>query len=926
MKSYLVPLACWLSLQSPLALSHSAANAYEKALQHMHQQAFKAAELELRNSLQQQPDYLPARLLLGKVLLQSGQWPAAEKELQRALSGGAAADPLVFDLIRALLAQQKITEANQLLAQYQQFASQPAYLIMQGKSAKADLNYAEAERFFQQALAHPQLSGLADEAWFELGELQFKQHSASTIQSLKKVPATSAYFRQAQFLLAQWLQKQQPETAFQIYDQLLKNNPDDAAVLLAKAQLQLHTGNIKEALQLVLTFRQKYPDNPYGQLIHAALLGKQGDNVERDRLIKQVQQRLSGLSTEQKEQQELLLLAAILDFSEGQFSQVVRKLKQYLTLYPANARVHQLLAQSYFFLKALNDAETQLKLALTLTPDDENLVLLGATILQTANKHDTALQLLATAYQKASSSDLVRQAYVQALVQAGQSAKAQQVLSASQNTTEPLAGLLQLGYLQLEAGHIEEALLTANKLLEVNQSKVEIFQFAGDVSLRSGEKVQAEAFFKQALVLDKSFKAALLSLAGMALHQQQWSEAVSYYQQILIDHPEDHLTLQLLADAALKSGDLSGAIAALEQLSAEDKQLFPARLALLELYFASQQIDKAQPLLQRLTEQSDLEPAIYLATAKLALLQENAEQARHNTEILFGLWYDNPDKLMILSDLQLRNHDVQSAEHSIKRLVELQISAPAVLSLQTRLSLQQGRFDQAKQQLTALKKQSGDTALYQELTAHYLLSTAQYEQAIEILQPLYQQTPDRRFFAMLVSAHRAQGDIQSLQKLLADYLQMQPTDLAARLELAGLLVSQGKHTQAQQLYQQAPDLAKQPILLNNLADLLIAQDPKLALQYASQAYELLPQYPQIIDTYGWALTKAGKPEQGLGILRDAEIRDPDNRMIQLHLAETLRHLNRHDEALNLLQAVQSNSLQPEEQRLFTEIKASLQQK
>ena len=42
-----------------------------------------------RNSLQQQPDYLPARLLLGKVLLQSAQWPAAEKELQLALQGQA---------------------------------------------------------------------------------------------------------------------------------------------------------------------------------------------------------------------------------------------------------------------------------------------------------------------------------------------------------------------------------------------------------------------------------------------------------------------------------------------------------------------------------------------------------------------------------------------------------------------------------------------------------------------------------------------------------------------------------------------------------------------------------------------------------------------------------------------------------------------
>lgn len=47
--------------------------------------------------MQQQLDYLPARLLLGQVLLQSAQWPAAEKELQLALQGGAAADPLVFD-------------------------------------------------------------------------------------------------------------------------------------------------------------------------------------------------------------------------------------------------------------------------------------------------------------------------------------------------------------------------------------------------------------------------------------------------------------------------------------------------------------------------------------------------------------------------------------------------------------------------------------------------------------------------------------------------------------------------------------------------------------------------------------------------------------------------------------------------------------
>lgn len=923
MKTYLLPLACWLSLQSSFALGNTAAHAYEKALQHMQQQALRAAELELRNSLQQQPDYLPARLLLGKVLLQSAQWPAAEKELQLALQGGAAADPLVFDLIRALLAQQKITQAKQLLEQYPQFAGQPAYLIMQGKSAKASLNYAEAEQFFQQAIQHPQLATLADEAWFEFGELQFKQQSAATADSLQKVPATSIYYRQAQYLLAQWLQRKEPQTAFAIYDQLLAKNPDDAAPLLAKAQLQLQLGNIEEALMLVLTFRQQYPNNPYGQLVHAALIGKQGNNAERDRLIKQVQQQLSGLSTEQKEQQDLLLLTAILDFSEGQFSQVVRKLKQYLTLYPANARVHQLLAQSYFYLKAFNEAETQLKLALALTPDDESLVLIGATILQATDKHYEALQLLATSYTKAADSELVTQAYAQALVKAGKSTEAQQVLAAGVAAKEPLAGQLQLGYLQLEAGQLKDAVATASQLLASNQSKVEIFQLAGDVSLRTGDTAKAKAFFQQALVLDKSFKAALLSLAGMALNQQQLAEAIDYYQQILSTSPNDSLTLQLLADAAVKSGDLSGAIAALEQLSAEDKQLFPARLALLELYFAGHHLEKAALLLEQLAEQSDLQPAIYLAKVKLALLQKNPEQAHHNTEILFGLWYDNADRLLMLADLQLRNNDQQASAKSIERLKVLQLPIASILSLETRLSLQQGNLDRAKNLLEQLQKQGGNTAIYQELTAHYFMATAQYPQAIITLLPLYQQTPDPRLFAMLVTAYRATDEHSALQNLLSEYLQMHPADLAVRLELADLYVSQGKSEQAQQLYQQAPDLEQQPILLNNLAYLLLKQQPAAALQYAEKAYQLLPQHPQIIDTYGWALTTSGKLEQGLGVLRDAEIRDPSNQMIQLHLAETLRRLNRTTEATALLQKIQTQTLLPEEQQLATQINNAL---
>jgi len=925
MKIYLLPLACWLCLQSAMVVANTAASAYEKALQHVQQQSLRAAELELRNSLQQQPDYLPARLLLGKVLLQSAQWPAAEKELQLALQGGAAADPLVFDLMRAMLAQHKIEETNDLLKKYHQFSGQPAYLIIQGKVEKTALRYEQAADFFQQALQHPELGALADEAWYELADLQFKQQAPEAIESLEKITSSSAYGRQAQYLKAQLLQKQQPESALQLYDELLAKDPKDAGALLSKAQLLLQTGKIDAALQLVLTFRQQYPDNPYGQLIHAALVGQQGHNAERDRMIKQLQQQLSSLSSQQKEQQELLLLTAILDFSEGQFAQVVRKLKQYLKLYPANARVHQLLAQSYYYLGSLSDAETQIQLALAQSPDDENLVLIAASILQRAAKHEQALALLAAAQQRRPDHDLLRQSYAQALLKAGRSTTAQQVLAGAATAKEPLAALLQLGYLQLEADQLLEATASANKLLELNQSKVEIFQFTGDVSLRRGDAGKASQFYQQALVLDQAFKPALMSLAGLALNQQSWSQAIEYYKKILESTPNDQLTLQLLADAAFKAADLRAAVTALEQLASDDKALIPARLALLELYLADQQTEKAAVLLQQLEQQSDLKPEIYQAKVKLALLQQNSAQATHNTDILFGLWYDAPEQLLKLTDLQLRNHDLMAAEKSVQRLAELAVPDAPLLSLQARLSMHQGKFEQAKQQLAKLKQHSGDSPQVQELTAHLLMATAQYPQAVAVLRSLYQQTPDPRFFAMWVSALRNSGDRPALQYVLTEHLQQQPTDLAARLELAELWASQGEVNKAQQLYQQAPDLNQQPILLNNLASLLLPQQPTTALDYASRAYQLLPQHPQIIDTYGLALALAGQPTAALGVLRDAEIRAPDNPLIQLHIAQTLHLLQRHKEAKDILQKIRGKVLQPKEQQLAEQLDAKLNQ-
>lgn len=920
-------LLCSLLLVPPLSAADTAASYYESALRYSQQQQWRSAELELRNSLQQDPAYLPARLLLGKVMLKAGQWASAEKELQLALDSGAAPLPLLFDLMRALLAQQKHDQVSHLLEKYQHYQKEAGYVLMQANLYKQQYQYPQALQAYQQVLAQQPQAELAAESWYGLAELQLKQSElAAAIASLDQLRSDSDWFRPGQYLRAQILQLQQKtDAAMQLYDQLLTQKPQDAAALLGKAQLLMQKNQPAAALKLIIQFRQAYPENPYGQLIQASILGQQGETKEQQRLLQQVRQQLSGLTTEQRQQEDVLLLTAVLDFSNAQYETTISKLKQYQKLYPANARVSQLLAQSYLQLRIYDEAQSQIQTAMQLNPQDYSLVLIAATIYQAQQKNAEELALLQQAFGRFPAEPQIRQSYIVALIKNGQSAMAQQLLQDPAASQPRLADLVMLGYLQLEAGAFEAAFTTAGQLLKLDQSKVEIFQLAADVSAKLGQPAQAKAFYQQVLVLDASHKPALLSLASLALQQQQWSEAAGYYQTLLQHYPADNLILQLVADSAIQQGKITEAISWLEQLP-DDNANVPAQQALFELYLLENQIDKAATLLSGLSEKIALTPFLYQSLAKLALVQQQPEVVSHNTEILYGLWYDDAAQLQLVTDLQLRNQDKTGALTSIQRLIALDAEPQDLSLLQARLALLQGNPDRTLQLVAKLRQAGNNNAVLDELTAHSYLAQQRYAEAATVLQQLYQANPGYGYFQLLRQCYQQLQDQPALTSLLQQYLQQQPADLAAVIELATLYQAQQQQQAAIDLYEKHPALQQQPVLLNNLANLYLSQQPAKALQYAQAAYQLLPGQPDITDTYGYALVKAGQPAQGLGILRDAEIRQPDSIALQLHLAETLLLLQRTAEAGQIITTLTTRSLTPAEQQLLQDLQQQLEKK
>lgn len=931
MKTRLRAICCAMLLSGPVVATETAVDYYESALTYSHKQQWREAELELKNSLQINPNYLPARLLLGRVLLQTEQWPSAEKELTLALDGGAAADPLVFDVVRTLLAQQKADEASFMLTRFAALAQLPSYRLMQANLAKLRFQYADAATQYTSLLEaetstntrlNPELSA---EISYEYADLLFKQqHYEQAEAVLAHIDQSSQLARKVALLQAKLLQNQQKlAQAEAIYTKLLQQDANDAAAIIGKSQLLIARNALPEALALVIQFRELQPNNPYGQLLHASILGLQGDLSGETRLLKQIQQQLASFDASVRESEDVLMLSAMLDFSDEKYEQVIVKLNRYQQLYPNNSQVSQLLAQSYLQSRDTKLASKHIREAILQNPSDANLYLISAAIARAEQNPKAELAVLQDAIGRFTQHEAIRRSYVQALLRNQQQAKARDFLGLNdKNSKTLLADQLLLGYLQLETGLFKEALASAQTLLNLTNTKVEVFQFAGDVSAKTGDPKLAAQLYQQALVLDANYKPALLSLASLRLQQKDWLGATAFYQQILSKTPDDQLVLQLLADAAVKLQQLPAAIGYLEQLNTDDRTSTPARMALLELYLQTGDTVKAGALAEQLTEQTAIDPALYFAKARLAITEQNQQQVRHNTAILYGLWYDNALRLVDLADLQLRSQDQQGVAATLQRLAQLQAPAAQQQFLLARQQLMLGDYKAGLLTLKKLTTQFGNTPATSELEAHLLIGVGRLAEAAQLLEPLLAQSDNPTHLVLLL--HCRQTDKAAVTGILQKWLEKHPSDLNATLLLAEQLHNAGQTEHAIELYQQSPLLPNQAILQNNLANLLIPRDPKAALAWAEKAHLSMPEQPDILDTYGFALAKAGRLNEALTILRDAEIRLPQSSLLQLHLAETLWLLKRPSEAKIALKKAAELPLSPQEHQELQKLQRLIQ--
>ena len=126
-------------------------------------------------------------------------------------------------------------------------------------------------------------------------------------------------------------------------------------------------------------------------------------------------------------------------------------------------------------------------------------------------------------------------------------------------------------------------------------------------------------------------------------------------------------------------------------------------------------------------------------------------------------------------------------------------------------------------------------------------------------------------------------------------------DVEAQFGLAVAYIDVNEYDKAIKLHQTLlKKLPNDASVHNNLAWLLQQKGDKKAFPHARKAYELSPEDPAVLDTYGWILSETGNFDVGLRYIRQALSRLSRDPAARYHLALIFSKVNRKEEARDTL--------------------------
>lgn len=878
----------------------TAADDYEKALSAFEDNNTKQAYIHLKNSLKTQPDNLPAKILMGKVLLQQEFYSDGIDIYIEALDEGADINLVINDLGHALM----------VTGQYHQIIDlgndrslskegQLIWLLLSGNAYSSLDEISNARGAFEEALFidSNDIRVLSAFASFELNQKNVNAAKKLIDKAILLYPNDSRVWN----LTGQYYDKVYDQAnALTAYKKAHSLNVEDPMVQRKLAHAYTNTGQYDKALGLIKKILVATPLDPYAKLLKSQLLAYGNRNEESQNILRDISEKLSRLSDEEKNSNvSFAYVAGTAAYFQGKLELAQQELQFYTQERPEDLSGISILTDIYLRQGETDKALDLLEAKSSIIYADLRLSLVLVDLYLNNKKlfkSDGIITQLEIIYKKHPQLIVTRARW---LAKNSRYDEALTLLDNNAPKALDASYALTKGLIYRDQGKLIKAVEIAELLLASDSTNNDYLAFRGALFLQQKQWQSAIEIFEKILISKPDDFASLFNIATANAVLKNYQKSKEITAKLIALQPNQIQLKILMAKLERDTGSIITAIKLFTEIAQANTTNTEAIEALLMIYVNQGDFNAALVESDKLTKLVFLNPTYIKQKAELYLALNKIDYARKQLGLLQGV-VNSPSELYQLSQLQLQLNDVSNAKNSIDKALKL---APKSLRLRlelVKIEIILGNINFAVTQLNSIEKDhnnnpnvllvQGDLLMKQ---SKYLLAQNKFHTALSI---------DNHFRLALVrlyelTEHGIGGDEFSV--LLESILNIYPDKHLMRNLLADYLFNSKDYKGAKLHYKKLAAVTNWPSkasVFNNLAYISINSDLENAEIYAKKALDLNDSSASIIDTYGWILSLRGNYDESLKMLRKAFSMNSNEPTISYHLGYTLNALGRKEEA------------------------------
>lgn len=806
----------------------------------------KAAVIQLKNALQENPELGEARFLLGQALLRNGDAVGAETEMRKALALKQPQDQVLPYIARALVLQgqfKKLTDefGSTTLGDPKAQAELKTTLVrayaIQGKSKEAEAALAAALAADPNNIG-AQLVQVRDKA----GKRDYDGALAMVDAILARAADNEEAHRLKGDILA--FGKQDFAGSLASYRKAVEVKPGyvegHASILTQLLRERKHD----EAAKQLDALRKVAPGNP-STLFFDTMLAYQ----KRD--IKQAKERSQQLMRVSSGSPLALQLAGAVELEANSLIQAESYLAKSLQLAPEAALTRRLLTTVYMrsgqSAKALATAQPFVKEADKL--DATLNALLGEVYLQNGDPKK-AEEYFGRSVKQDPKNERTRTAVALTQLAGGRAEAGLAELQEISGTESGSTATMALISAHLRRSDYDKALKAIDALEKKQPGKPLAHNLRGRTLLAKKDTAGARKSFERSLEIDPTYFASVASLAAMDMAEKKPEDARKRFEAVLAKDPKNGPALLAIAELRARAGGPKDEVAELvgRAITANPTEKGP-RLLLIDFHLRNKDtklaLSTAQSAVATLPDSPELQDA--LGRALQASGDTNQALAAFNK--VAGMQPGSAVPYIRMADAHVAASNKQAAAESLRKALTLQPDNLEVQSRLIALAVDSKNFSDAVRIAREVQKQLPKLPTGFLLEGDIAVAQKDWAGAAEAYRNGLKTVPApilavKAHGALLTADKRDEAD-----KFSAAWLKDKPRDTIFRMHLGDMASASKAYAEAEKQYTAV--LREQPgnaIVLNNLAWVSGKLNRDGAIPMAQKALELAPNQPAFMDT------------------------------------------------------------------------------